>query len=175
MNFKPRAKLAFCIVVSLFVSASPSVNAQTKAVATEQQCRDFPLFPSEKHEPIGLAGAIYKEARSQFSYRNSWKYCDIYYHRLAEDLGLPVETDRRAAMQQLKDAHEELLRDSYISGYRWFELSELSEQDRLNNELQIRYYPGPRFTHNQLLELWYEVVSPNNKLVTAMMNNRSIF
>lgn len=174
MTIGTKSKFALSFLVSLFVIGSQSAFALVKSPASASQCRDFPLFPSEKHEPTGLAGAIYKEARRQFHYSSSWKYCDIYYGRLAEDLGLQVETDRRAAMNQLNAANEELLSESYISGYRWFELSELSEQDRRNNQLQIRYYPGPRFTHNQLLELWYEVVSPNNSAVTAVMNNRSI-
>lgn len=174
MTIRRTTKFALSFLVVFFSTGSQSVFALDKPLASASQCRDFPLFPSEKHEPTGLAEAIYKQARSQFHYSTSWKYCDIYYSQLAEDLGLQVEIDRRAAMDQLHAANEELLNDAYISGYRWFELSELSEQDRRNNQLQIRYYPGPRFTHNQLLELWYEVLSPNNNAVTAVMNNRSI-
>lgn len=176
MDLGSTLKIAVCAIFLIGASFSNEIAAQAQVppTATAVECSDFPTFPTEKSLPGGLARAIYSQISSKFQYGRSWEYCDVYYSDLADQLGLPVETDRNRAMAQLKLANEELLSNLYLSGYRWFEPASLSQADRDSSRWQIRYYPGVRFTHGRLLQLWYEALSPDNSEVTAALNNRSV-
>lgn len=178
MRFRlTRPLLCLLVLVVLLASCISVALAQGQPLPTQKDCSDFPTYPPEKSIPGGLARTIYEKASRHFRFdqnENDWKPCDFYYSELVSSLGLPEETELSRAKVQLSQANEQLLKDFYIKGYRWFEPKELSPIDRSTNRWQIRYYPGVRFTHNQMLELWYEVLSPDNNLVSTVMNNRSV-